>query len=91
VPDATTLSRFDLAEAGLTEMVFDALNRQLEQRGLFIKAGTMIDATLVEADVKRPPMMARYRSAIQQSASPGEGNAASSATRPIWPSTKAAT
>jgi transposase len=55
VPDATTLSRFriDLAEAGLAEAVFDA---QLEQRGLFIKAGTMIDATLVEADVKRPSM-----------------------------------
>ncbi len=58
VPDATTLSRFriDLAEAGLAEVVFDALNAQLEQRGLIIKAGTMIDATLVEADVKRPPM-----------------------------------
>ena len=58
VPDATTLSRFriDLAEAGLAEAVFDALNAQFEQRGLVIKAGTMIDATLVEADVKRPPM-----------------------------------
>ena len=40
VPDATTLSRFriDLAEAGLAEAVLDALNAQLEQRGLFIKA-----------------------------------------------------
>ena len=49
MPDATTLSRFriNLAEAGLAEMVFEALNRQLEQRGLFIKAGTMIDATLL--------------------------------------------
>jgi IS5 family transposase len=58
VPDATTLSRFriDLAEAGLAEAVFDELNLQLERRGLVIKAGTMIDATLVEADVKRPPM-----------------------------------
>jgi hypothetical protein len=36
--------------------VVDALNAQLEQRGLSIKAGTLIDATLVEADVKRPPM-----------------------------------
>ena len=58
VPDATTLSRFriDLAEAGLAEAVLEALNRQLEGRGLVIKAGTMIDATLVEADVKRPPL-----------------------------------
>jgi transposase, IS5 family len=33
VPDATTLSRFriDLAEAGLAEAVFAALNAQLEQ------------------------------------------------------------
>ena len=46
VPDATILSRFriDLAEAGLAEAVFDELNRQLEQRGLLIKAGRMIDA-----------------------------------------------
>ena len=58
MPDATTLSRFriDLAEAGLAEAVFEALNAQFEQRGLVIKVGTMIDATLVEADVKRPPM-----------------------------------
>ncbi|HEX2528112.1 MAG TPA: transposase [Geminicoccus sp.] len=58
VPDATMLSRFriDLAEAGLAETVFEALNRQLEQRGLVIKAGTMSDATLMEADVKRPLM-----------------------------------
>jgi hypothetical protein len=42
---------------------FASLNAQLEQRGLFIKAGTMIDAILVEADVKRPPMReGRYRS-----------------------------
>ncbi len=60
VPDATTSSRFriDPAEAGLAEAVSDALNRQVEQRGLVIEAGTMIDATLVEADVKRPPMRA---------------------------------
>jgi hypothetical protein len=44
VPDATTFSRFriDLSEAGLAEAIFTALNAQLEQRGLFIKAGTML-------------------------------------------------
>lgn len=58
VPDATTLPRLriDLAEAGLAEAVFMALNAQLEQRGLVIKTGTMIDATLVEAEVRRPPL-----------------------------------
>lgn len=47
MPDATTLSRFriDLAEAGLAEAVCDVPNVQLEQRGLVIEAGTMIDAT----------------------------------------------
>jgi IS5 family transposase len=60
VPDATTISRFrvDLTEAGVTEQIFAALNRQLAAKGLFVKAGTMIDATLIEADVKRPPRMA---------------------------------
>src|SRR5918996_599116 len=58
VPDATTLSRFriDLAAAGLAEAVLETLDGQLEEGGLLLKAGTMIDATLVEADVKRPPL-----------------------------------
>ena len=58
MPEATTLSRFrlDLAEAKMAETVFTALNEQLERRGLVIKAGTMIDATLVEADVRRSPL-----------------------------------
>jgi IS5 family transposase len=58
VPDATALSRFriDLAIAGLAEAVFDVLNAELEQCGLMIKAGTMIDATLVDAEVRRPPV-----------------------------------
>jgi IS5 family transposase len=58
VPGSTTLSRFriDLAEMGLAGAVLEALNLQFERRRLVIKAGTMIDATLVEAEVKRPPM-----------------------------------
>jgi hypothetical protein len=46
VQDATTLSRFriNLAEAGLAEAAFDALNWQPGQRGSIIKAGTMINA-----------------------------------------------
>lgn len=48
--------RIDWTEAGLAEAVFDELNRQLEQRGLIIKAGTMIDAPVVEAEVTRPPV-----------------------------------
>ncbi len=94
MPDATTLSRFriNLAEASLAEAVFDALNTQLKQRGLIIKAGTMIDATLVEADVKRPPMReGEVSERALPPASPAVASAASSATRPIWRWTKALT
>jgi transposase len=55
-PDETTLCRFRgaLAERGLAEVLFAELNRQLDARGLVLKAGTLIDATLVEAAVARP-------------------------------------
>jgi transposase len=57
-PDATTISRFrcDLAAAGLSEKLFREIGRQLDKKGLVLKQGTLIDATLVEADAKRPPM-----------------------------------
>jgi transposase, IS5 family len=52
VPDHTTICRFrqQLVTHGLAEKVFIELNRQLEKRGLIVKKGTLIDATLVEAD-----------------------------------------
>jgi hypothetical protein len=51
VPDGTALFWFwiDLAKAGLAKTAF---NVQLKQYGVVIKVGTMIDATLVEADAK---------------------------------------
>jgi IS5 family transposase len=56
-PDETTLCRFRaaLAERGLAEALFAEVNRQLDAKGLMLKAGTLIDATLVEAAVARPP------------------------------------
>ncbi|MBC4018711.1 transposase [Siccirubricoccus deserti] len=56
-PDETTLCWFRaaLAERGLAEALFAELNRQLDAKGLVLKAGTLIDATLVEAAVVRPP------------------------------------
>ncbi len=49
-PDHTTLCRFRnrLVEAGLSEKLFGEFARQLDQRGLILKRGTMIDASLVE-------------------------------------------
>jgi IS5 family transposase len=56
-PDETTICRFRAASARhrLAEALFAELNRQLDARGLVLKAGTRIDATLVEAAVARPP------------------------------------
>jgi len=56
-PDGKTVCRFRLAlvAADLPERLFAALDRQLEAKGLFVKSGTLIDASLIEADVKRPP------------------------------------
>jgi len=49
-PDHTTLCRFRnrLVEAGLAEKLFAEFERQLDRRGLILKRGTMIDASLVE-------------------------------------------
>jgi transposase, IS5 family len=56
VPDHSTLSRFrsELVRRGLAEPLLAELNRQLETRGLMVKSGTLIDASLVEADCRRP-------------------------------------
>jgi IS5 family transposase len=67
VPDHSTLSRFrkQMAQRRLGERVFAEVNRQLERRGLMVKRGTLIDASLVEASVK-PPRDAE--------STPGEGS-----------------
>ena len=59
-PDETTLCRFrnDCAAAGVLEEVFAAINRQLDAKGLILKKGTLIDATIVAAASRRPPLSA---------------------------------
>jgi IS5 family transposase len=56
VPDHSTLSRFrsELVRRGLSERLLAELNRQLNAKGLMVKAGTLIDASLVEADCRGP-------------------------------------
>jgi IS5 family transposase len=56
VPDHSTLSRFrsELVRRGLSEPLLAELNRQLDAKGLMVKAGTLIDASLVEADCRGP-------------------------------------
>jgi len=55
-PDETTFVRFraKLRELGLFEKLFQEINRQLDAKGLFVKKGTLVDATIVEADARRP-------------------------------------
>jgi IS5 family transposase len=56
VPDHSTLSRFrsELVRRGLSEPLLAELNRQLDAKGLMVKTGTLIDASLVRADGRRP-------------------------------------
>lgn len=55
-PDHSVFSRFRdaLIKQGIHDRLFAELNRQLEERGLILKQGTLIDATVVEAAPKRP-------------------------------------
>lgn len=55
-PDETTIYRFRgrLLENRLYEWVFQEINRQLENKGLIIKQGSIVDATLVKAHYKPP-------------------------------------
>lgn len=55
-PDETTICRFrNQAAAGLIEAAFVEVNRQLEAKGLMVKKGTLIDASIVSAASRRPP------------------------------------
>jgi transposase, IS5 family len=55
-PDHTVLNRFrnQLVEQGLLEKLFGELDRQLENAGVILKRGTMLDATLIQA-ASAPP------------------------------------
>ena len=56
VPDDTTLCRFRtaLGQAGLAQLIMAEVNRQLDARGLELKRGTIVDATLIAAAVAPP-------------------------------------
>jgi transposase, IS5 family len=56
VPDHSAIWRFrqKLAKAGLAEALFAEVGRQLDARGLIVRKGTLIDATLVAAAVTPP-------------------------------------
>lgn len=55
-PDETTFVKFRqrLREAGLHDTIFDAVVKHIESKGLLVKEGTMVDATIIEAPRGRP-------------------------------------
>src|SRR5512137_1031641 len=56
VPDETRICRFrkKLAEANLGERLFAALAEQLDAKGLIVRRGSLIDATLIKAQPHQP-------------------------------------
>ena len=56
VPDHSSVWRFreELSRRGLAERLLAEVNRQLDAKGLILRRGTLIDATILEAAV-RPP------------------------------------
>ena len=69
-PDHSVLSRFrkTLRQHALGERIFVEIERQLDARALLVKRGTLLDATLVEAAVKRPGLPAGARSKVDPDA-----------------------
>jgi len=70
IPDETTILKFRhlLEEQDLTRQILDTVNKCLEQKGVLLKQGTIVDATLIIApsstknnDKKRDPEMSSTR------------------------------
>jgi len=55
VPDATTICRFrqSLVERNILKRLLDKLNHQLERRGLLVREGAIVDASVVSS-ARRP-------------------------------------
>ena len=92
-PDHSTVSRFrrQLTRAGLAEPLFAAVEAQLAARGLLVKQGTLVDATLVDAQVRPrtagPP--ARAARGTRTRPGRGAGDRRASATKCTWAGTPA--
>lgn len=59
-PDETTILNFrhDAADAGVLEQCFAVVTGQLEAQGLVLRAGTIMDASVIRAQRRAPPMAA---------------------------------
>lgn len=54
VPDETTICRFRhlLEEHELTAQIFEEITEYLEELGLMVREGTIVDATIIKAPLK---------------------------------------
>jgi transposase, IS5 family len=75
-PDHSTVSRFraQLAARGLGALLLAMLDRQLSQRGLVLRQGTLIDASLIDAAVRppAPPLDEALPAAAGETSADGE-------------------
>jgi len=49
VPDHSTIHKFRDRIAPIIDQLFDEINRQLDAKGLILRKGTLVDATLIQA------------------------------------------
>jgi transposase, IS5 family len=70
-PDHSTLWRFrqELTREGLIDVLFAAVNSQLEVKGLIVKQGTLVDASFM-ASPARPPAKPKEGKETRPSADP---------------------
>lgn len=56
-PDHNSIWRFrqTIAKLGLEDRLLAEVNRQLDARGMVVKRGNLVDATIIAAAVKKPP------------------------------------
>ena len=66
IPDFTTVWRFKeaLLKEKLLDRIFDLIQHQLESKGLLVKKGTMVDATIIQSDNR--PLSAVRRQALTE-------------------------
>jgi len=66
-PDFTSFLKFkdELAKAGLADRIFEQVNRQLDAKGLFVRKGSIIDATMVESTNRTIGKKKRQSSSVQ--------------------------
>lgn len=85
IPDFTTFWRFkeSLIEHSLDQQIFDEINGQIEGRGLLVKKGTIVDATIIKSSNR--PLSKEKRQELNENPSPQiDTDARSTKKNDIW-------